>query len=360
MKHFFFTLIFGIFLVFSSCNDDLPGSFYVSVQVSPDSAGSVIFNRGPHVEGTEITLTAVANDNYELFAWNHLRDGERLNPLTVVMNSNLNTVAIFLFIDNDKDGVGDSDDVCLNTPYGESVNVQGCSASQLDEDNDGVSDDLDQCPGTIFGEEVDEMGCGDTDGDGLSNLVDQCPYTQEAEIDNVNDSGCHIFIGAYREGGVVFYVDETNEHGLVSDIQNLGNVGIVWGCYGLEVDHSDGIAIGTGAQNTLAILADCSEDSTAAFYAANSVSQGYNDWFLPSHDELDQMHCLFEVIDSVATLNGGKNFIFDNHYGYWSSTQDDENFAYYQDFRSGSNCTNSPESYPKRYLYLSVRAARAF
>ena len=137
-------------------------------------------------------------------------------------------------------------------------------------------------------------------------------------------------------------------------------MGIVWGCYGLEVDHSDGIAIGTGAQNTLAILADCSEDSTAAFYASNSVSQGYNDWFLPSHDELDQMHCLSEVIDSVATLNGGKNFIFDNHYGYWSSTQDDENFAYYQDFRSGSNCTNSPESYPKRYIYLSVRAARAF
>ena len=73
MKHFFFTFIFGAFMIFSACKDDAPGSFYVSVQVSPDSAGSVIFNRGPHVEGTEITLTAVANDNYELFAWKHLK-----------------------------------------------------------------------------------------------------------------------------------------------------------------------------------------------------------------------------------------------------------------------------------------------
>ena len=360
MRHFFFTFIFGAFMVFAACKDDAPGSFYVSVQVSPDSAGSVTFDRGPHVEGTEITLTAVANDNYELFAWKHLRDGDTSNPLKVVMNSNLNTVAIFLFVDNDNDGVGDSDDVCLNTPYGESVDVQGCSASQIDSDNDGISDKIDQCPGTIFGEEVDEMGCEDTDGDGLSNLVDVCPNTPEEEIVNINDFGCHIYIGAYREGGVVFYVDETNEHGLVSDIQNLGDVGIVWGCYGREIYHSKGIAIGTGAQNTLDILADCNEDSTAAFYAANSVAQGYNDWFLPSYDELDKMHCLFEVIDSVANLNGGKNFVFGDNYGYWSSTQDNENFAFYQDFTSGGNCTNSPESYPKRYLNFSVRAIRDF
>jgi hypothetical protein len=81
---------------------------------------------------------------------------------------------------------------------------------------------------------------------------------------------------------------------------------------------------------------------------------------LPSYDELDKMHCLSEVIDSVAALNGGKDFIFDDHYGYWSSTQNEENYAYFQDFTSGGSCTNSPESYPKRYLYFSVRAARAF
>ncbi len=361
MKYLFLTSSFYLFMVLSGCRDDaVPGSFYLSVQVSPDSAGSVIFNKGPHLEGTEIILNAVANDNYEFFAWNHLRDDGALNPLPVTMNSNLNTVAIFLFLDNDNDGLGDSDDVCLNTPYGESVNAEGCSASQLDGDNDGVSDALDQCPDTILGEEVDEMGCGDTDGDGLSNLVDICPNTPEAEIGNINNHGCHIFLGSYREGGVVFYLDETNEHGLVSDIQNLGEVGIVWGCYGTEIYNSNGTSIGTGAQNTLDILAYCNEDSTAAFYAANSVSQGYDDWFLPSHDELDKMHCLSQVIDSISALNGGEDFVFDDHYGYWSSTQDDENFAYFQDFKSGGNCTNSPESYPKRYLYLSVRAVRAF
>ena len=360
MKHLFFSSLLCAFVFFSACKDDTPGSFGISVQISPDSSGTVIFNEGPHIEGTEIILTAVANKNYEFFAWNHLIDGDTINPLPVVMNSSLTTVAVFLFIDDDKDGVGDDDDVCLNTPSGETVDALGCSTSQLDGDNDGISDALDQCPETRSGDEVDETGCGDTDGDGVSNLIDICPETPEAEIGNVNDLGCHIFIGSYREGGVVFYVDETNEHGLVSDIQNLSEVGIVWGCWGTEVYHADGTAIGTGAQNTLDILAECTEDSTAAYYATNSVAQGYDDWFLPSYDELDKMHCLSEVIDSVAALNGGKDFIFDDHYGYWSSTQYDEEYAYFQDFTSGGNCTNSPESYPKRYLYLSVRTARAF
>ena len=164
MKHFFFSSLLCAFLAFSACQDDTPGSFGISVQIYPDSAGSVIFNEGPHIEGTEIIMTAVANQNYVFSRWNHLIDGDTVNPLSVVMNSDLTTVAVFLYVDDDKDGVGIEEDDCLNTPSGESVNAQGCSTSQLDGDNDGVSDALDQCPSTPAGDEVDETGCEDTDG----------------------------------------------------------------------------------------------------------------------------------------------------------------------------------------------------
>ena len=40
-----------------------------------------------------------------------------------------------------------------------------------------------------------------------------------------------------------------------------------WGCYGAELTGADGIEIGTGYQNTLDIVAGCSETPIAASLA---------------------------------------------------------------------------------------------
>ena len=48
--------------------------------------------------------------------------------------------------DNDKDGVKDNDDRCPGTPAGESVDTNGCAASQRDTDKDSVKDSADRCP----------------------------------------------------------------------------------------------------------------------------------------------------------------------------------------------------------------------
>jgi bacillopeptidase F len=94
--------------------------------------------------------------------------------------------------DADQDGVPDSSDQCADTPAGESVDANGCSASQLDSDNDGVSDALDQCPGTPAGTEVDANGCAveppDTDQDGVPDSSDQCANTPAGEP--VDGNGC--------------------------------------------------------------------------------------------------------------------------------------------------------------------------
>ena len=61
--------------------------------------------------------------------------------------------------DADKDGVNDFDDVCSNTPSGESADYEGCSESQKDDDKDGITNDKDECPYTLVGVIVEESGC---------------------------------------------------------------------------------------------------------------------------------------------------------------------------------------------------------
>jgi bacillopeptidase F len=94
--------------------------------------------------------------------------------------------------DTDGDGVPDTSDLCPGTPVGQTVDANGCSASQRDSDGDGVRDALDQCPATPTGQPVDASGCSasqrDSDGDGVSDAVDQCPSTPAGEP--ADASGC--------------------------------------------------------------------------------------------------------------------------------------------------------------------------
>ena len=72
--------------------------------------------------------------------------------------------------DTDGDGVLDGDDLCPDTPQGETVGADGCA---LDADGDGVINDEDLCPDTPQGYEVGADGCPiDSDGDGLPDTMD--------------------------------------------------------------------------------------------------------------------------------------------------------------------------------------------
>ena len=90
-------------------------------------------------------------------------------------------------IDTDGDGVKDDVDTCPNTPAGETVDANGCADSQKDTDGDGVTDDVDSCPNTPTGDTVDANGCADshkdTDGDGVNDDLDNCPTVPNSPND---------------------------------------------------------------------------------------------------------------------------------------------------------------------------------
>lgn len=152
-------------------------------------------------------------------------------------------------------------------------------------------------------------------------------------------------IGATYAGGLVFYIDGTGQHGLVSALINQNPVnGAIWGCEGITISGADGTTVGTGKQNTNDIINGCITSGIAARLCRNYNGGGYSDWFLPSKDELGLM---FTELKSKGIGN------FDDT-TYWSSSEENSSYAHDMYFPYGG-----PKYHPKNTNY-SVRAARTF
>lgn len=158
-------------------------------------------------------------------------------------------------------------------------------------------------------------------------------------------------IGDFKYGGVIFYIDDTEKHGLVCAVSDQ-SAGTEWGCYGVPITGADGTAIGTGAQNTIDIEAGCPTAGTAADICANITINSFSDWFLPSKDELNEMHENKAIIDATATANSGTSF--SNSY-YWSSSEATSDNAWAQDYAGGNQISGGDKS-----ASVKVRAIRAF
>ena len=164
-------------------------------------------------------------------------------------------------------------------------------------------------------------------------------------------------IGDSYAGGILAYIlksgdpgyDANVQHGLIATTSNQ-STGIQW-YNGVNTNtEAAGTAIGTGLSNTNKIIV--SQLNTGSYpaklcadYSLNVNGVVYDDWYLPSRDELDQLYL------NRAAIGG-----FDPNGNYWSSTDniDDPTRAWAQDFRYGN--ANLPNKSYTNY----VRAIRAF
>ena len=85
--------------------------------------------------------------------------------------------------------------------------------------------------------------------------------------------------------------------------------------------------VGMGELNTQTIVSTYRRGNYAARYAFTLVVNGYDDWFLPSADELDLM---YNVLQTARTRMDTFALRF-----YWSSSEYDFNNAWTQSMRSG-------------------------
>ena len=126
-------------------------------------------------------------------------------------------------------------------------------------------------------------------------------------------------------GGLIFYIDEDDDFDWTYlEAAPAGWYGaedpeFVWGGYGVAVETNE--EIGTGKANTANIFATYGENEPyegktdyAAKICSNLTFGGYDDWFLPSHDELIEMY-------QVLHLEGKGEFFDSSETYYWSSSQ---------------------------------------
>lgn len=133
-----------------------------------------------------------------------------------------------------------------------------------------------------------------------------------------------VAIGKEYQGGTIFYIDNTGKHGLVATKLNPGFVTQGWGCYWTDIPSTNA-AFGTGQSNTEAILANCTEPNIMARLCDNLTVGGYDDWFMPSKDELQLIYTNLHQMGF-----GG----FENH-PYWSSTEHTPHYAWEINFGTG-------------------------
>lgn len=115
-------------------------------------------------------------------------------------------------------------------------------------------------------------------------------------------------IGDFFEGGIVFHVDDTGQHGLIA----------------AKEDQQD-----ASWEEALQNCAACREG-------------GYNDWRLPSKEELNLLYHQKSVVGGFV------------EFPYWSSTEDGRYDAWNQYFGNGDQYSDD------KYYTLGVRALRSF
>ncbi len=179
--------------------------------------------------------------------------------------------------------------------------------------------------------------------DALSKFIVAVRMSNQS-VEEIAKANKKMQIGQTYGGGIIFYVDETGEHGLIASIDNGESKRAQWGCTGTEVGETES-GIGTGKENTKKIIVACRTASTSGIAARlcnQATIDGYNDWFLPSKEELNLLYENKEII-------GGYE-----HGYYWSSSEFSADFAWYQHFDFGF------QDYLKKDFSYYYRPIRAF
>ena len=172
--------------------------------------------------------------------------------------------------------------------------------------------------------------------------------------DSIDATIPDYYIGEFYGGGIVFYVDETGEHGLILSLIDQHSA-FAWS--NVTSLSSNALSYWDGLSNSLDIIGQSGHTTSAAKLCIDYVNTNYgtgiyNDWYLPSLDELGLIFKELYTLDKNLEIAGFSALTRDF---YWSSTEYGVSGAWRYSFAndSGPNFWNKTSTY-------RVRAIRAF
>jgi uncharacterized protein (TIGR02145 family) len=192
-----------------------------------------------------------------------------------------------------------------------------------------------------------------------TKIIKNNTIIQKKKISNTPNQ---LSIGQDYQGGKIYYIlkhgdkgyDPKILHGLIVAPYDQ-STGSNWGCLNKVVQGAEKLEIGFGDQNTLDILNSCNEEGTAARICSDLVLNGFDDWYLPSLEELRSI--IFYIISNPNTNNLG----FLDYTYYWTSTKCDNNRTYaFLSYYNGPGGENGAGIDSEREQECFVRAIRKF
>lgn len=155
------------------------------------------------------------------------------------------------------------------------------------------------------------------------------------------------YVGELFGGGIVFWVDNTGQHGLIVSLVNLGQA--IWSS---TYTTTGAVSTWDGAGNTAIIAGSPAAGLCTGYYNANYGTGCYGDWYLPAIDELSLIyHARYILNKNIEGVPGANIFALSY---YWSSAEYGSGYAWSYYFGSGYAA-----NYSKGSSYW-VRAVRAF
>jgi len=153
-------------------------------------------------------------------------------------------------------------------------------------------------------------------------------------------------IGTEYGGGIIFYLDSTDQHGLICTSYDQSTA-LSWSNGTNITTNATGTGFGDGKANTVAIVAAQGAGSYAAQICNDLDINGYNDWYLPSKSECFSMYFNLKIMRNLGHFTDTL---------YWSSTEASVGNSYSQ---YGNDGYPPNGGYYKNAAYF-VRAIRSF
>ncbi len=182
--------------------------------------------------------------------------------------------------------------------------------------------------------------------------------TASPYVINASSGSAAHYVGELYGGGVVFWVDQTGQHGLIVSMIDL-STGQAWSNITDQLIGTTAQSDWDGNSNTTAITGQSGHTSSAAKLCADYTNADYgtgtySDWYLPSRGELNDLWNNLKAVQKALDSDGNSSTTAIAKNYYWSSSEYINFSAWNFNFVDGGTYSNlkNNASY--------VRAVRAF